>query len=301
VHRARRIVVGAGTPPHVPEQLEHLVGNAGTACHSSHYLSHRAALRRQRRVTVVGSGQSAAEIYLDLLEGIEEHGYELTWVTRSPRFFPLEYTKLTLELTSPEYSRYFHGLPEPTRDRLLASQRGLYKGISGDVIDRIHEALYRLHADRPSDRVQTRLLTNTTVTGGTCDGSAYRLDLHHDETATPMRVETDGLVLATGYRSALPDFLAPVHDRIRWDALGRPDVHPHYAIDHAGDEIFVQNHELHTHGFVAPDLGMGAYRSSVILARLLGEAPYPIEERVAFQEFGAPADLVAAARAEVPA
>ena len=40
------------------------------------------------------------------------HGYRLNWVTRSPRFFPLEYTKLTLEMTSPEYVDYFHALPE---------------------------------------------------------------------------------------------------------------------------------------------------------------------------------------------
>lgn len=297
-HRARRIVVGTGTPAHVPHALR---GLAGPVCHSGHYLSHRADLRQLRSVTVVGSGQSAAEIYLDLLEGIEDSGYKLTWVTRSPRFFPLEYTKLTLEMTSPEYTRYFHGLPAGTRDRLLSSQRGLYKGISADVIDRIHDTLYRLHAAGPDPRVGTRLLTNTAVVGGGYDGAAYRLDLHHDETSTPMTLQTEGLVLATGYRSTLPDFLAPVRDRIRWDARGRPDVHPHYAVDHAGEDIFVQNAEEHTHGFVAPDLGMGAYRNSVILSRLLGRQAYPVEDRIAFQEFGAPADLVAAAREEVPA
>ena len=61
---------------------------------------------------LVGSGQSAAEIYYDLLSEIDVHGYQLNWVTRSPRFFPLEYTKLTLEMTSPDYVDYFHALPE---------------------------------------------------------------------------------------------------------------------------------------------------------------------------------------------
>ena len=72
-------------------------------------------------ITIVGSGQSAAEIYYDLLSEIDVHGYQLNWVTRSPRFFPLEYTKLTLEMTSPEYIDYFHALPEehplPARSR----------------------------------------------------------------------------------------------------------------------------------------------------------------------------------------
>jgi lysine N6-hydroxylase len=286
-HRGRRIVVGTGTPPHVPDAMRDL---PGPALHSSRYLENRDRLRSCGSVTVVGSGQSAAEIFADLLGDIEQTGLELRWVTRSPRFFPLEYTKLTLEMTSPEYTRYFQGLPAGQRDRLLASQRGLYKGISRDVVDGIYDTLYAKHRD---PAVRTQLLTNTEVTDVAHDGERYRLALHHTETGRDAAVETEGLVLATGYRSRLPAFLEPVRDRIRWDEQGRPDVHPHYAIDHDGTEIFVQNQEVHTHGFVAPDLGMGAYRNSVIIARLTGAEPYPIEERIAFQEFGVPSDRLA--------
>src|SRR5690606_40992929 len=62
-------------------------------------------------------------------------------------------------------------------------------------------------------------------------------------------------------------------------------------VGHARREIFVQNGEEHTHGFVAPDLGMGAFRNSVIIAALLGREVYPVESRTAFQEFGAPSRL----------
>ena len=51
----------------------------------------------------------------------------------------------------------------------------------------------------------------------------------------------------------------------------------------------MQNAELHTHGFVAPDLGMGAYRNSCILRDMLGREAYPVEKAIAFQEFGVPA------------
>ena len=53
-------------------------------------------------------------------------------------------------------------------------------------------------------------------------------------------------------------------------------------------EIFVQNAELHTHGFVTPDLGMAAYRNSCIIREMLGWEYYPVERRIAFQEFGVP-------------
>ncbi|NEE32703.1 lysine N(6)-hydroxylase/L-ornithine N(5)-oxygenase family protein, partial [Streptomyces sp. SID7982] len=75
------------------------------------YLDGKAELQKKKSITLVGSGQSAAEIYYDLLSEIDTYGYRLNWVTRSPRFFPLEYTKLTLEMTSPEYIDYFHALP----------------------------------------------------------------------------------------------------------------------------------------------------------------------------------------------
>jgi lysine N6-hydroxylase len=54
-------------------------------------------------------------------------------------------------------------------------------------------------------------------------------------------------------------------------------------------EIFVQNAELHTHGFVTPDLGMAAYRNSCILREITGREIYPVERSIAFQQFGAPA------------
>ncbi|RAF12885.1 L-lysine 6-monooxygenase, partial [Burkholderia multivorans] len=82
----------------------------------------------------------------------------LDWVTRSPRFFPMEYTKLTLEMTSPEYTDHFRALPDDLRGRIGREQRTLYKGISGDLIDDIHDTLYRL--SRGGRSLLTNLVTD---------------------------------------------------------------------------------------------------------------------------------------------
>ena len=286
-YRARRLVLGTGTTPHVPVAAS---GLDGPVIHSADYLTRKAALQAQRSITVIGSGQSAAEVYLDLLEDIDSHDYELVWATRSPRFFPMEYTKLTLEMTSPEYARHFHGLPAATRDELLREQRSLYKGISRDLVDAIFDTLYRkrVHGDVP-----TRLLTNTELTDASWDAGTgrYSLAMRHTELDEPLDLQTEGLVLATGYRSQLPAFVAGIAGRIRLDAQGRYDVAADYTIDHDDQEVYVQNAEEHTHGLIAPDLGMGAYRNSIIIRGLCGREVYPVEERIAFQEFGVPADL----------
>jgi lysine N6-hydroxylase len=282
-HRGRRLVLGTGTTPRRPEAL------AGMGIHSADYLPHKAALQALDSITIVGSGQSAAEIYRDLLTESADHGYRLTWLTRSPRFFPMEYTKLTLEMTSPEYTSYFQGLPELTRARLLRDQRSLYKGISGDLVDEIFDLHYRLRVQ--GGGLHTTLITNTAVIGATHDGTAYDLELHHEETDERFGLRTQGLVLATGYAAQVPTFLDPVRDRIAWDEQGRYVVSPTYSVDHGGGEIFVQNAEEHTHGLVAPDLGMGAHRNSVIIAAMTGREVYPIEKRIAVQSFGVPDHL----------
>jgi lysine N6-hydroxylase len=284
-HHARHLVLGTGTPPYVPDSCR---GLGGDVIHNSGYLEAKAALQAKRSITVVGSGQSAAEIYHDLLADIGvTDGYRLNWVTRSPRFFPLEYTKLTLEMTSPEYVDYFHGLPEPTRYRLEAEQKSLFKGIDADLINAIFDLLYQKSV---KGAVPTRLMTNTAL----CDASydrdtgTYTLGLRHVEQEREFSLATEGLVLATGYRHRTPAFLEPVRDRIRWDAHGRFDVARNYSIDTTGRGIFLQNAATHTHSVTSPDLGMGPYRNSYIIRELLGREVYPVEKAIAFQEFGAP-------------
>ncbi|CAM5599548.1 hypothetical protein SBADM41S_05694 [Streptomyces badius] len=279
--RSRHLVLGTGTPPHIPEACQ---GLGGDFIHNSRYLDGKAELQKKKSITLVGSGQSAAEIYYDLLSEIDTYGYRLNWVTRSPRFFPLEYTKLTLEMTSPEYIDYFHALPEETRYRLETGQKGLFKGIDGELIDAIFDLLYQKNLPGP---VPTRLLTNSALVSARYDeqGGAYSLGLRQEEQGKEYEITTEGLILATGYRYEAPAFLAPISGRLRHDSRGRFDVARNYSIDTTGRGVFLQNASVHTHSITSPDLGMGAYRNAYIIGELLGREVYPVEKSIAFQEF----------------
>ncbi|MFG2800091.1 lysine N(6)-hydroxylase/L-ornithine N(5)-oxygenase family protein [Streptomyces pseudovenezuelae] len=279
VYRARHLVLGTGTPPYIPEACRDLDGDF---IHNSRYVQHRSELVKKESITLVGSGQSAAEIYYDLLGEIDVHGYRLNWVTRSPRFFPLEYTKLTLEMTSPEYIDYYRELPEATRYRLTAEQKGLFKGIDGDLINEIFDLLYQKNLGGP---VPTRLLTNSSLSSARHENGTYTLAFRQEEQEKDFEIESQGLVLATGYKYAEPEFLAPVKDRLVYDSQGNFDVSRTYAIDVTGRGVFLQNAGVHTHSITSPDLGMGAYRNSCIIRELLGTEYYPVEKTIAFQEF----------------
>ncbi|MFG2022857.1 lysine N(6)-hydroxylase/L-ornithine N(5)-oxygenase family protein [Streptomyces sp. NPDC048825] len=278
-YRARHLVLGTGTPPYIPEACQ---GLGGDFIHNSRYRQHKQELQAKKSITLVGSGQSAAEIYYDLLSEIDVHGYRLNWVTRSPRFFPLEYTKLTLEMTSTEYIDYFHALPERTRYRLQSEQKGLFKGIDGELINEIFDLLYRKNLGGP---VPTRLLTNSSLNSASHENGTYILGLRQEEQEKDFELLSEGLILATGYKYAEPEFLKPVRDRIRYDEHGNYDVTRNYAIDTTGRGIFLQNAGVHTHSITSPDLGMGAYRNAYIIRELLGTEYYPVEKTIAFQEF----------------
>ncbi len=281
IYKAKKLVLGTGTSPYIPQQCKQLKGKA---IHSSSYLSNKETLQDKKAITIVGSGQSAAEIYYDLLQEIDTKGYELNWITRSPRFFPLEYSKLTLEMTSPEYVDYFYNLPAQKRDHLIKNQKHLYKGINQDLIGDIFDLLY---AKNITNEIKTGLRTNSELIQANFDEDKEQFEVffHQNEQDKSYKHTTEALVLATGYGYQMPPFIDGITDRIQWDAQNRYDVNRNYSIDRNKDEIFVQNVELHTHGFVTPDLGMACYRNSYIIKELTGIEHYPIEKRIAFQQF----------------
>jgi len=278
---AKKLVLGTGTVPKVPAFInpslhQHVI-------HSSEYLKFKQTLLEQKTVSIIGSGQSAAEIFYDLLPETE-NGLKLKWFTRPDRFFPMEYSKLTLELTSPEYVDHFYNLSDTKRKQLLSKQNSLFKGINFELINQIFDKLYELSVD--GKKINAELMPNCQLNNIsiTNDGS-YQLDFYHTESEKEFAVNTRAVVLATGYQYHEPGFLAALGDRIARNTDGLFQVQRNYAIDINGNEIFVQNAELHTHGFVTPDLGMGAYRNASIINAILGFEIYPVEKRIAFQQF----------------
>ncbi|MGK5627742.1 lysine N(6)-hydroxylase/L-ornithine N(5)-oxygenase family protein [Streptomyces sp. URMC 123] len=286
VRYARNVVMGIGSEPYVPDALRPVMGER--AIHSGHHLHHveRFAAEGVRDITVVGSGQSGAEVFLDLLRRQKETGWTVTWLTRSWGFAPLDYSKLVLEYTTPAYMRYFNALAPEVRDRLNRAQWQLHKGIDTETIDLIHAELYDhlLDGERPA----VKLLPATGVVGAERDEKAIRLDVRHADTERETTLTTDALIAATGYAPRRPDCLGPVEKLIGWDHQGRYDVGPGHrvrTVPEVGAGLYVQNADLHSHGAAAPDLGIGAYRGACILNDVTGREIFRLPRHSAFQTF----------------
>ena len=309
VHAAN-LVLGIGTEPVTPFEVEGAAPYA--ALHSADYLVHRERLRTLDDVTVIGSGQSGAEIVLDLLRsGVP--GQRVRWLTRSSGFEPMEYSKLGLEHFTPDYTRFFHGLREDVRADLLRTQGRLHKAISFETIADLHAELHMRSFDSlyggtlclAGDTGAT-LLPGVSVTGGVwrvggsgsgtgsggCSGTV-ELTCLHERQKREFRVLTEAVVLATGYRERAPSFL----DADLAALIGPADL------DHrVAPGLYVQNAEQRTHGVGAPDLGLGAHRAAVILNALTGRTVYDLPRRAAHTAFDpeAAAERDPGIRIEVP-
>ncbi len=283
--RARNLVLGVGTTPAVPDALAGALGK--DVFHAADFLDHRERLRQAAAVTVVGSGQSGAEVFLELLREQPGCGYRLDWLTRSAGFFPMEYSRLGLEHFTPDYTRYFHELPAATRDRLLPTQDLLYKGIDVETIAAIHDLLYERSVGGAEPAV--RLLAHVEVRSLERAGGRWRLAGRQWEQDRELTVEADCVVLATGYRAAPPACLDGLAELVDWDEAGRYRVGLDYRVvtdPRVTGGLFVQNGELHTHGVGTPDLGLGAQRAATIVNAVCCREVYRLPARTAFADFG---------------
>lgn len=287
-YTADDMVVGIGTQPHVPKQFTEYLGR--DVFHSSSYLDRRGRCLDADSVTIVGSGQSAAEVFRDLLERQPKNAYSLDWITRSQGFFQMVDGKLGHMIYTPDYIDYFYGLDQPTKDRLLKEQDLLYKGIDKNTSAKIYDLLY--HHSIGSNDPDVGLLATTEVSdiGTPRDRSTpYQLICTQWQEQEELLHESEVVVLATGYARQSPPFLSSIDDRLRRDEKGRLSVTRDFRLetDSLDGEIFVQNAELHSHGINAPDLGLGPYRNAVIINAIADEERYSTEQAETFQSFTA--------------
>ncbi|WP_028782316.1 lysine N(6)-hydroxylase/L-ornithine N(5)-oxygenase family protein [Thalassobacillus devorans] len=284
---ARHILMGIGTVPAVPDQFQEALGD--TVFHTADYLNKKEKCEDAGKIAVIGSGQSAAEVFLDLLEDLPDHEYSLHWYTRSKGFFPMEYSKLGLEHFSPDYTSFFYQLPQEKKDQLLVDQDLLYKGISADTISDIYERLYQysIGGDNPDIHMQAMSAIDYIQSRGD------KWDLHGFQQVSEeaFTIDADVVILGTGYKLNTPDFLLPLDDFISRDEQGRLNITDDYRLvwnesQGQGHHIYIQNGEIHTHGVGAPDLGLGAHRNAVIINSLAGREVYPVRSVNVYQSFG---------------
>ncbi|MCZ9354123.1 lysine N(6)-hydroxylase/L-ornithine N(5)-oxygenase family protein [Streptomyces sp. NPDC058794] len=268
---ADNVVVGVGSHPFLPSQAQASLGS--TSFHVSEFLD-KARNLGDKRVVVVGGGQSGAEAFLDL---ISRSGTELPrrvcWISRRRNYFPMDDSPFTNDFYMPCHSDYFYGLPPEVRrefnERHVLSSDGISEGTLRSIYQKLY--VHRFVNDLPDIVGLYPHREVTAVNRGIADTLVVTAR-HNDHPREIEQHEADVVIWATGFKPAPMDFLAPLADRLELED-GEPRVDQDFAVRWDGPpsrNIFVQNATRQQRGLADPNLSLNAWRSQRIADRLRG-------------------------------
>ncbi|WP_377891603.1 lysine N(6)-hydroxylase/L-ornithine N(5)-oxygenase family protein [Alkalihalobacillus sp. R86527] len=282
--KTKHVVLGTGSIPNIPKGFDQYP--IEDVLHTNHYLHHEKELKQADSVSVIGSGQSAAELFYDLLMDQKHYHYKLNWFTRSAGFFQLESAKLGQEVFSPDYVSYFHRLSFEERKDALSTLGPLRKGIDPETLKAIYDLLY--HRSSESSYPDVIIQPLTEVNGIEKNGKTYRLECRQWQEDHSFTVDTDKVLLATGYKPHFPEWFTKIHDDIEWEDEQRYKVTLNQQLvfkDKRENHFFTLTNIEHSHGAGATNLALSVERNKRILNTVAGEEIFPIKTNTVFQQF----------------
>ncbi|BCB02457.1 lysine N(6)-hydroxylase/L-ornithine N(5)-oxygenase family protein [Bacillus sp. KH172YL63] len=287
VYHARNVVMGTGSKPLILDGMDGLPDE--DIYHTSQYLFRKEGTMEGSSITIVGSGQSAAEVFYDLLKEQRHHSYELTWLTRSEGILQLESSKLGQEFFAPDYVDYFHGLTYEKRMEALETLDQLRNGIDPDTLNQIYNILYNHSVSDRSPRITIQPLTE--VNEIRKEGDGYMLSCRQWQEDRTFSYGSDKVILATGYKPNIPQwFFDAFNDKIVWEDDKKYKVSRDYRLqfkenpdrDH---RFYTVTNLEHSHGAGATNLGLAVDRNIQIINDMAGKEVYKVQRNTIFSQF----------------
>jgi L-ornithine N5-oxygenase len=257
---SRYLVIGTGRDANIPQVLAGLPANK--VIHSTRYKPGIAGLTEQLpyRVAVIGSSQSAAEVFRALRTDLPDS--DVAWVMRSigPTADPS--SKFTNELYFPSYVDEFYDTPADGRDRIRQElYRTNYSCITPAMLQSLYTDFYRDRLDHRQDR---RLITMTDITSAREQDGEVILELTDRRTGEVSVLHRDLVFLGTGFSWQTPKLIRGLADRI---GLDRVEVSRRYRllVDGPADAAcYLQGVNEATHGISESLLSVLAHRAEDI-------------------------------------
>jgi lysine N6-hydroxylase len=282
---AENICVGVGTEAFVPDfAVSHL---DETQFHVSNFL-HRIGNIRNKRVAVVGGGQSGAEAVLSLLNtGRGDEPAEVIWISRRDNFLPIDDSPFTNDFFMPCHSDYFFAADSGYRSRFIQRNVLASDGISERTLRDIYQRLYSLRFVDPGLPAVT-LVPCRTVSGISREAGAWALAALHDGHSARETVRADIVVWATGFRPSRTDFLNPIAGRMEREE-GEFRLDDDFAVKWDGPKdrsVFMFNAARRQRGLADPNLSLIAWRSERVIDRIRGVASRARRQHPSFVSWG---------------
>jgi L-ornithine N5-oxygenase len=214
---------------------------------------------------VVGSGQTAADVFMHL-----RRTYPNARITSNIRGFamrPEDDTHFVNEFFLPEFPDWFYQQDEGFRQKIIDDYgMAAHTGVSYDLIPRIYREYYEDTVSGGSALVSHRF---TELVGATGDADHAVASYRHLDSGATSEVDADAVILCTGYRYPMPiPMLAGLGESLRMATAERYAIRRDYTIETAADfrpRIFLQGFAEATHGFSEVLLSLMPIRAAEIV------------------------------------
>ena len=282
IYHAKHVVVGTGSVPLIPEGIE----KNHQVVHTSEYLHKEKEMKASDSIVIVGSGQSAAEVFYELLEEQKHNNYSLKWYTRSSIFSQLESAKLGQEVFSPDYVQYFHGLSYEKRKEALKRLDTARNGVDKETLVKIYDLLYNRSVEGRDEKITIQPLTEVNTIkriDGTLEVACRQWEKEEDFT-----VKSDYVVLATGYKPHIPQWIWDNKDEIEWECHNELKVDENYRLvwkEPRQHHMYISTNLEHSHGTAATNLSLAVMRNQTIINDVANKEIYPVQKDTVFQQF----------------
>lgn len=272
---ARNLIVSIGGAPSIPECFLPLRNDA-RVFHSSGYLREIARHDGARKVAVVGAGQSAAEIFMDLHN--RPGAPQVDLIMRARAIKPSDDSPFVNEIFNADFTDFVFSRSDQDRTALLDEfWHTNYAAPDLVLIEQIFNVFYQ---QRVTGNTCHRFLRRHEVIGADAAPDGIQLVLRDLNAGREYRAAYDAVVLATGYsRDYHKSLLKPLSPYMGDFAVDRqyrlqstPDFRP---------AVFLQGACESSHGLSDTLLSITAVRTDEIGRALVGTVNQPVAKQTA--------------------
>ncbi|TDC83588.1 L-lysine 6-monooxygenase [Micromonospora sp. KC606] len=274
VLRTRNVVVSTGLQPRLPPGV-----TAGPRVwHNRDLLFRTRELgeRRHRRFVVVGAGQSAAETAEYLHRTFADA--EVCAVFTRYGYSPADDSPFANRIFDPAAVDDFYAAPEDVKQALLGYHGNTnYSVVDSDLIEQLYRIVYQ---EKVAGAQRLRILNTTALVSVHEEPDGVRCVLRSLTTGERYRLDSDAVVLATGYQPMDPrELLGPLAEECVTDGRGRLRIGRDHRVstsDWIRAGLYLQGAGTeHSHGLTASLLSTLAVRSGEICDSLVQRRAEP--------------------------
>lgn len=278
-YSSTNISVATGLTPRIPEFAKGFLGRNVFHAKSPQL---RDLDLRERRVLIIGGGQTGVEIFRNSILGNWGRVKSVKLISRRGNLEPLDESPFTNEFFTPSYVDQFIELDKESRSTIVKAQKLASDGNTPQYLEKLYHDLYQLRHVR-SDDLDFKLLPCRDMIALERDQEGYRVRIRNNFLKTEETTSCDVVILCTGFTSTLPPILDPLLPELQFDSEGKIEIGRNFDLKWKGpkeNKIYALNFSRHKHGIAEPQTSLMAWRSAMILNDLTQKELYKTNNSV---------------------